>query len=959
MLGAAMRLQPASHGRHVRYLIATQLFVHLLAATTLGVQSVAWAEDPPKLAQSWRIGYPLYPPPAGRLYFPWQIAIGPTGTVYVVDGGDRVQSFSPTGQFIASTGGRCVIPNPSNCTAPFNVTDCPSGMASPWGIAVSPSGAVYVADGNGRVCIYSEGLTFASAFGQRPGVCPDSPLWPVALNMGTPGWLALSPGGDIYRTDHYAANRRYVSKFSASGTFLGGWGGDLGSPAELSGFGNSFIKTDSAGRVFLPDANGTVMKVFTPDMQLIRSWPVMNAPIGVVSAVAAVALDSIPNVYLTLSDGTGVIYKYDEYGALLASWSVPPGLDFIYGLAVSRTGDVYATAYSGTNGASSRVLVYSYDQDSDGLLDFWERYGIDANDDGVIDYQLSGANPLHKDLYVEVDAMSGYGPSSTAMPMVVDAFARVPNALLTPPNPDGADGITLHIQVDETGLPVEPWADPPWTQFVMYKTKYFGRLEERADSNTVKAKKSVVRYCIFAKTFAGDTSGIANVPDTPINTGCYDFIVALGDPAWFPVTPEDEAGTFMHELGHCLGLDHGGADDDNGKPNYPSVMNYMWQTPWRVDGLSGPDKLAIENLRDSWHLDYSRQTLPTLFEDALNESSPIGPGSPDWTRVGPPCNSSSNLGQIVRMSGRIDWNRDGAIDAAPVQADANFDFHCGGVLTGHSDWGSLLFTPVTGPLGVARPAQSFLARALSSSQELSFSRLDSLSHMHFDCNGNGVADDVEIGNGSIADLNGNGVPDPCEALSQGGTTEVTLVMVRAEADADRVRIQWYAPGDNIVSISVFRREPDSDWMLLGHPLSDINHEIFFEDLNVTPGKQYGYRLMVRDVTGYETTADAWVTVPQGKTVPSALRFGPTHPNPFGGQGQLTYGLPRSGRVRLTIYDLQGRRVATLVDRVDIAGWRSVVWDGRDSAGRPVASGMYLARLEAAGGVRVQKIVVAR
>ena len=47
-----------------------------------------------------------------------------------------------------------------------------------------------------------------------------------------------------------------------------------------------------------------------------------------------------------------------------------------------------------------------------------------------------------------------------------------------------------------------------------------------------------------------------------------------------PVTMGDfQAAAFMHELGHTLGLLHGGGDDINFKPNYVSVMNYLWEMP--------------------------------------------------------------------------------------------------------------------------------------------------------------------------------------------------------------------------------------------------------------------------------------------------------------------------------------------------------------------------------------------
>jgi hypothetical protein len=78
--------------------------------------------------------------------------------------------------------------------------------------------------------------------------------------------------------------------------------------------------------------------------------------------------------------------------------------------------------------------------------------------------------------------------------------------------------------------------------------------------------------------------------------------------------PRVQAGTFMHELGHTLGLRHGGGDDILYKPNYYSVMNYTWQTPKSV---TAQDTL-------SWALVYSPSQLPSLNENQIYE--PIGLG---------------------------------------------------------------------------------------------------------------------------------------------------------------------------------------------------------------------------------------------------------------------------------------------------------------------------------------------
>ena len=74
----------------------------------------------------------------------------------------------------------------------------------------------------------------------------------------------------------------------------------------------------------------------------------------------------------------------------------------------------------------------------------------------------------------------------------------------------------------------------------------------------------------------------------------------------------------------------------------------------------------------------------------------------------------------------------------------------------------------------------------------------------------------------------------------------------------------------------------------------------------------------------------------------------TVPNPFNPGTVISFDLPRAERARLTVYDLRGRLVRTLVDGIR-GGRQSVTWDGRDRDGRSVAAGVYLVRLRTASG----------
>jgi hypothetical protein len=92
----------------------------------------------------------------------------------------------------------------------------------------------------------------------------------------------------------------------------------------------------------------------------------------------------------------------------------------------------------------------------------------------------------------------------------------------------------------------------------------------------------------------------------------------------------------------------------------------------------------------------------------------------------------------------------------------------------------------------------------------------------------------------------------------------------------------------------------------------------------------------------------------GDTVPAlAFRLHAAVPNPFNPSTQIAFDLPQAGPVRLAVYDLRGARVRLLADGPFPAGRQLAVWDGRDDAGRGLASGVYFIRLDA-GDRRAQQ-----
>ncbi len=338
------------------------------------------------------------------------------------------------------------------------------------------------------------------------------------------------------------------------------------------------------------------------------------------------------------------------------------------------------------------------DRDHDGLCDSWEEVGIDVDDDGEVDLELQSAHPLRKDIYVEVDWMPGAEPFP--LEPVVQAFARAPVE-----NPDGTTGITLHIErseevtklgrrrvgeqyeFDDEELGVAKFGVRNFgADATSCGAGFFGTSEDRASENCearISAKKLVYRYALFAFKRAGTTSsGRGELPGN-------DFIVSTK--SWRSNHQKIENATFMHELGHTLGLYHGGKNSHNCKPNYLSVMNYFYQTPALYAGRP---------------LDYSRSKLVTVDETALIEFDGIA-GPPEWEEVAFHGPDGDIVVTDTAASEPIDWNQNGDFDVDFVEVHVSDGDECSqhGVarkLESHDDWSSLIYNfRTTSNFGVA------------------------------------------------------------------------------------------------------------------------------------------------------------------------------------------------------------------------------------------------------------------
>lgn len=330
-----------------------------------------------------------------------------------------------------------------------------------------------------------------------------------------------------------------------------------------------------------------------------------------------------------------------------------------------------ATAANMAPGSHSASAEYRFqidvgDEDGDGLLDTWESAGIDVNDDGTpeIDLPAMGADPMHKDSFVELDAMTSAPVDLAAIGMVEDAFDNAPADKVR--NPDGQGGVNLHVDIDETNVPSQSLSGGSWPPaFDMIKSQHFGTPSDRARPNwdlVQIARRRVYRYCLWADTLSLGGTSASGVAERPGNDLIVARAVAI---ASSPNRPTDAlAGTLMHELGHTFGLAHGGQDLQNYKPNYLSIMNHAYQVPFDIP--RDPET----NPAEAWYLDYSTKANHELEEHALLESEGLdGPTGRLILFNSAPVGATSILTIADADASMIDWNGDRAISTGGIPQD--------------------------------------------------------------------------------------------------------------------------------------------------------------------------------------------------------------------------------------------------------------------------------------------------
>ncbi|MBT3760635.1 MAG: T9SS type A sorting domain-containing protein, partial [Candidatus Marinimicrobia bacterium] len=110
--------------------------------------------------------------------------------------------------------------------------------------------------------------------------------------------------------------------------------------------------------------------------------------------------------------------------------------------------------------------------------------------------------------------------------------------------------------------------------------------------------------------------------------------------------------------------------------------------------------------------------------------------------------------------------------------------------------------------------------------------------------------------------------------------------------------------------------------------------------------------------GIEPLTTGSIVVYNEDAVPTQFTLNQNYPNPFNPNTTIEFSVPRATSLTITVYDIMGREVRTLVDNSNILeGYYSVVWDGMDSSGQIVSAGLYIYSLQGEGISITRKMIM--
>jgi len=187
--------------------------------------------------------------------------------------------------------------------------------------------------------------------------------------------------------------------------------------------------------------------------------------------------------------------------------------------------------------------------------------------------------------------------------------------------------------------------------------------------------------------------------------------------------------------------------------------------------------------------------------------------------------------------------------------------------------------------------------------------------------------------------------------------------IAASSNGQGVTIKWDQPSQrdgDVVQYEVFRGSTAN--FTPTAPIATVNLANMYLDATVTSGTTYYYKVRAIDNGGNKGDFSIEVSlkatsVEQLTGIPTEFSLGQNYPNPFNPSTQIRFGIPNQAFVKLMIYNVSGELVRTLVNTEMSAGFYGVTWNGMNSDGQSVSTGVYIYRVQAGSFVSSKKMLL--
>jgi len=181
------------------------------------------------------------------------------------------------------------------------------------------------------------------------------------------------------------------------------------------------------------------------------------------------------------------------------------------------------------------------------------------------------------------------------------------------------------------------------------------------------------------------------------------------------------------------------------------------------------------------------------------------------------------------------------------------------------------------------------------------------------------------------------------------------------ANNTSIIVVWDPSGDDDFQYFIMERSTNADFTadgMLGFEMADT----IYTDEAIELDQEYFYRIAAIDYAGNksdytEPMSATALAIDLANMIPDVFALHQNYPNPFNPVTLIRYDLPEDTDVLITIYDLRGRVIKSLIKGMQTAGYRSIRWNATNNSGEPVSAGMYIYSIQAGKFHQTKKMIL--